>query len=162
AYFKSMLVNSYDYKELEIGKSVKKDLSQNLETYYNLNKYIDSKAKVLHLGNDYGQLDVLLTLQEPQRKVFSFINDEEKLAVAKTNYFLKKRKILYSDQIEPAFENQHEILLISDESYAAAFEKIILTTAIILVNCPVLKTKLTAAGFEIMAEENAVTVLKKK
>ena len=162
AYFKSMLVNSYDYKELEIGKSVKKDLSQNLETYYNLNKYIDSKAKVLHLANDYGQLDVLLTLQEPQRKVFSFINDEEKLAVAKTNYFLKKRKILYSDQIEAAFENQHEILLISDESYAAAFEKIILTTAIILVNCPVLKTKLTAAGFEIMAEENAVTVLKKK
>ncbi|MFH6965957.1 1-acyl-sn-glycerol-3-phosphate acyltransferase [Flavobacterium sp. FlaQc-28] len=162
AYFKSMLVNSYDYKELEIGKSVKKDLSQNLETYYNLNKYIDSKAKVLHLTNDYGQLDVLLTLQEPQRKVFSFINDEEKLAVAKTNYFLKKRKILYSDQIEPAFENQHEILLISDESYAAAFEKIILSTAIILISCPDLKAKLIAAGFEIAAEENAITVLKKK
>lgn len=162
AYFKSMLINSYDYKELEIGESVKKDLSQNLETYYNLNKYIDSKAKLLHLTNDYGQLDVLLTLQEPQRKVFSFINDEEKLAVAKTNYFLKKRKILYSDQIEPAFENQHEILLISDESYAAAFEKIILSTAIILISCPDLKGKLIAAGFEITAEENAITVLKKK
>lgn len=162
AYFKSMLINSYDYKELEIGKSVKKDLSQNLETYYNLNKYIDSKAKVLHLANDYGQFDVLLTLQEPQRKVFSFINDEEKLAVAKTNYFLKKRKIFYSDQLESAFENQHEILLISEESYTAAFEKIILSTAIILINCSVLKTKLIAAGFEITAEENTITVLKKK
>ncbi|RXM43321.1 1-acyl-sn-glycerol-3-phosphate acyltransferase [Flavobacterium sp. YO64] len=162
AYFKSMLINSYDYKELEIGKSVKKDLNQNLETYYNLNKYIDSKAKVLHLANDYGQLDVLLTLQEPQRKVFSFINDEEKLAVAKTNYFLKKRKIFYSDPLESAFENQHEILLISDESYVAAFEKIILSTAIILINCPYLKTKLIAAGFEITAEENAIIVLKKK
>ncbi|MFH6960996.1 1-acyl-sn-glycerol-3-phosphate acyltransferase [Flavobacterium plurextorum] len=162
AYFKSMLINSYDYKELEIGKSVKKDLSQNLETYYNLNKYIDSKAKVLHLANDYGQLDVLLTLQEPQRKVFSFINNEEKLAVAKTNYFLKKRKIFYSDQLESAFENQHEILLISEESYTAAFEKIILSTAIILINCSALKTKLIAAGFEITAEENTITVLKKK
>lgn len=162
AYFKSMLVNSYDYKELEIGNSVKKDLSQNLETYYNLNKYIDSKAKILHLANDYGQLDVLLTLQEPQRKVFSFINDEEKLAVAKTNYFLKKRKIFYSDPLESAFENQHEILLISDESYVAAFEKIILSTAIILINCPDLKTKLIAAGFEITAEENDITVVKKK
>ncbi|UUW10159.1 1-acyl-sn-glycerol-3-phosphate acyltransferase [Flavobacterium plurextorum] len=162
AYFKSMLINSYDYKELEIGKSVKKDLSQNLETYYNLNKYIDSKAKVLHLANDYGQLDVLLTLQEPQRKVFSFINDEEKLAVAKTNYFLKKRQLFYSDQLESAFENQHEILLISEESYTAAFEKIILSTAIILINCSALKTKLIAAGFEITAEENTITVLKKK
>ena len=162
AYFKSMLINSYDYKELEIGKSVKKDLNQNLETYYNLNKYIDSKAKVLHLANDYGQLDVLLTLQEPQRKVFSFINDEEKLAVAKTNYFLKKRQLFYSDQLESAFENQHEILLISEESYTAAFEKIILSTAIILINCSALKTKLIAAGFEITAEENTITVLKKK
>ena len=155
-------MNSYDYKELEIGKSVKKDLSQNLETYYNLNKYIDSKAKVLHLANDYGQLDVLLTLQEPQRKVFSFINNEEKLAVAKTNYFLKKRQLFYSDQLESAFENQHEILLISEESYTAAFEKIILSTAIILINCSALKTKLIAAGFEITAEENTITVLKKK
>lgn len=162
AYFKSMLINSYDYKELEIGNSVKKDLSQNLETYYNLNKYIDSKAKILHLANDYGQLDVLLTLQEPQRKVFSFINDEEKLAVAKTNYFLKKRKIFYSDPLESAFENQHEILLISDESYVAAFEKIILSTTIILINCQDLKTKLIAAGFEITAEENDITVVKKK
>ncbi|RXM48528.1 1-acyl-sn-glycerol-3-phosphate acyltransferase [Flavobacterium sp. YO12] len=162
AYFKSMLINSYDYKELEIGNSVKKDLSQNLETYYNLNKYIDSKAKILHLANDYGQLDVLLTLQEPQHKVFSFINDEEKLAVAKTNYFLKKRKIFYSDPLESAFENQHEILLISDESYVAAFEKIILSTTIILINCQDLKTKLIAAGFEITAEENDITVVKKK
>jgi 1-acyl-sn-glycerol-3-phosphate acyltransferase len=161
-YFKRMLVNSYDYKEIEIGNSVKKDLKQNLETYFNLNKYINPKAKILHLANDYGQLDVLLTLQEPQRKIISFINDEEKLLVAKTNYFLKKRKIFYIDQLESVLENQHEILLISDESYAADLEKVISSATVILINCPDLKTKLIDSGFEIVSEENAIIVLNKK
>lgn len=161
-YFKRMLVNSYDYKEIEIGNSVKKDLKQNLETYFNLNKYINPKAKILHLANDYGQLDVLLTLQEPQRKIISFINDEEKLLVAKTNYFLNKRKIFYIDQLESVLENQHEILLISDESYAADLEKVISNATVILINCPNLKTKLIDSGLEIVSEENAIIVLNKK
>ena len=39
---------------------------------------IYSKAKILHLANDYGQLDVLFALQEPQRKIHSFIADRRK------------------------------------------------------------------------------------
>lgn len=161
-YFKKMLVNSYDYKEIEIGNAVKKDLKQNLETYFNLNKHINSKAKILHLGNDYGQLDVLLALQEPQRKIVSFINDEEKLLVAKTNYFLKKRKISYLDQLDSVIENQYEVVLISDENYAADLEKVIAASSIILVNSSNLKTKLADYGFEIISEENAIIVLNKK
>lgn len=162
-YFKKMVVNSYDYKEIEIGDSVKKDLKQNLEIYYNLNKHLNSKAKILHLGSDYGQLDVLLTLQEPQRKIVSFINDEEKLSVAKTNYFLKKRKIFYVDQLESAFENHHEVLLISDESYVDVIEKAVAAiSSVILVNCSSLKTQLLNAGFEIISEENGIIVLNKK
>ncbi|CAM3590820.1 1-acyl-sn-glycerol-3-phosphate acyltransferase [Flavobacterium chungbukense] len=161
-YFKSMLINSYDYKEIEIGNSVKKDLKQNLEVYYNLNKHIQPKAKILHLGNDYGQLDVLLALQEPQRKIVSFINEEEKMLVAKTNYFLKKRKIIYVDKLELAFENEFDILLISDESYQNDLEKITSNFSfVILVNCSNLKNKFDPS-FEIIAEENALLLLKKK
>lgn len=161
-YFKKMLINSYDYKEIEIGHAVKKDLKQNLEIYFNLNKYINPKAKILHLGNDYGQLDVLLALQEPQRKIVSFINDEEKSAVAKTNYFLKKRKISYLEQLDSLEENQYEIVLISDENYAADLEKVISASSIILVNSSNLKTKLTDYGFEIVSQEDAIIVLNKK
>ncbi|KOP37280.1 glycerol acyltransferase [Flavobacterium sp. WLB] len=161
-YFKKMLINSYDYKEIEIGDAVKKDLKQNLETYFNLNKYINPKAKILHLGNDYGQLDVLLALQEPQRKIVSFINDEEKVLVAKTNYFLKKRKISYLDQLDSVGENQYEIVLISDENYTSDLEKVTAASSIILVNSSNLKMKLADYGFEIFSEENAIIVLNKK
>jgi 1-acyl-sn-glycerol-3-phosphate acyltransferase len=160
-YFKTMLINSYDYKEIEVGNSVKKDLKQNLEVYYNLNKHITPKAKILHLGNDYGQLDVLLALQEPQRKIVSFINDEEKLLVAKTNYIVTKRKIVYLDKLESALESHFDVLLISDESYKVEIEKVISTVSIIiLVNCSRLKNQLE--NFEIVSEENALLVLKKK
>ncbi|MBL0736174.1 1-acyl-sn-glycerol-3-phosphate acyltransferase [Flavobacterium sp. GN10] len=160
-YFKTMLINSYDYKEIEVGNSVKKDLKQNLEVYYNLNKYITPKAKILHLGSDYGQLDVLLALQEPQRKIVSFINDEEKLLVAKTNYLVKKRKITYLEKLESAFENQYDIVLISDESYHDEIEKRVLNVSfIILVNSSRLKSQFE--NFEIVSEENALLVLKKK
>jgi 1-acyl-sn-glycerol-3-phosphate acyltransferase len=160
-YFKKMLIASYDYKEIEIGNSVKEDLKQNLETYYNLNKQIQPKAKILHLGNDYGQLDVLMALQEPQRKIFSFINDQEKLLVAKTNYIVTKRKIVYLDKLESVLETHFDLLLISDESYNNEIEKVISNVStIILVNCSRLKNQFE--NFEIVSEENALLVLKKR
>ncbi|WP_264525865.1 1-acyl-sn-glycerol-3-phosphate acyltransferase [Flavobacterium sp. N502536] len=162
-YFKKMLLHSYDYKEIEIINSVKNDLKNNLETYYRLNKQFSANAKILHLSNDYGQLDVLLSLQEPQRKITSFNEDEEKRAVSKTNYFLKKRKIIYPDQLEAVLENQYDILLISDESYNEDPEKIISKfSTIILIYCLHYKTKLMTSGFEILSEEKGITIVKKK
>jgi len=161
-YFKKMVIHSYDYKEIEVTNSVKNDLKHNLETYYRLNKHLSAKAKILHLANDYGQLDVLLTLQEPQRKVISFIADEEKLAVAKTNYFLKKRKISYLDHLELSLENQYDAVLISDENYKEDLEKIIsITSCVILINSSGLKNSLIKFGFQSVAEENSIIVLKK-
>lgn len=95
-YFRKMLQNSFDYKEIEVVRSVKKDLKANLETYAALNNYIGEKDKILHIAHDYGQLDLLLALQQPQRKIVSFISDEHKRAVAKTNYLLQKRHISYA------------------------------------------------------------------
>ncbi|EJL62994.1 1-acyl-sn-glycerol-3-phosphate acyltransferase [Flavobacterium sp. CF136] len=162
-YFKKMLVNSYDYKEAEIINSVKSNLKTHLETYYQLNKHISAKAKILHLSNDYGQLDVLLTLQQPQRKIYSYNPDEEKLSVAKNNYIATKRKISYPENLETAAQNQYDVVLISEENYNNDIEKIISTSScVILVNCQSLKTTLINFGFECVLEENSIVVLKKK
>lgn len=161
-YFKKMVIHSYDYKEIEITSSVKNDLKNNLETYYHLNKHLSAKAKICHLANDYGQLDVLLTLQEPQRKVYSFISDEEKAEVAKTNYFLKKRKISYLNNTQLALENQYDAVLISDENYTTDLDKIISTTStVILINNSGLKSTIINFGFKAVSEDNSIIVLKK-
>ena len=162
-YFKKMIVHSFDYKEIEIVNSVKNNLNQNLETYYRLNNHLSAKAKIFHLANDHGELDVLLTLQEPQRKVTSYNFDEEKLAVSKTNYFLKKRKIIYLDQPELAVQNEYDVLLISDQSYNENPEKFVSGFSnVILINSLDYKATLIAAGFEIVSEESSIMILNKK
>ena len=161
AYFKKMLIHSYDYKEIEVIKSVKSNLESHLQIYHHLNKQLSAKAKILHLANDYGQLDVLLTLQEPQRKVVSFIDDEEKLLVAKTNYFLRKRKISYLENIELALQNEYDAVLVSNENNVA-IEKIAATTScIILIDNSGLKKALLNFGFSSVLEKNHLIVLKK-
>ena len=161
-YFKKMLIHSYDYKEMEIVKSVKQNLKNHLETYYHLNQHISAKAKIVHLGNDYGQLDVLLTLQEPQRKIDSYFADEEKRDIAKTNYIAKKRRIRYLENLETIQEIQYDAVLISDENYNEIQKVVSTTPCVILVHSPGLKNTLISFGFDSVLEKNNLIIFKKK
>jgi hypothetical protein len=83
--------------------------------------------------------------------------------VAKTNYIVSKRKIVYLDLLELALENHYDVLLISDESYKADIEKMIqVASLIILVNCTDLKSQFSDLDFEMVSEENELLILKKK
>ncbi|GEP49772.1 glycerol acyltransferase [Flavobacterium noncentrifugens] len=158
-YWKKTLINSYDYKEIEIGQAVKKDFKQHSEVYYRLNKLIDAKAKIVHITNDYGQLDVLLTLQQPQRKIISVVADEEKRNVAETSYVLKKRNILYFESMPS--ETKYDVLLISDQNINLTFETVNVSDTIILVNNTAFKTTIESFGFAVTNEEQGLIVLKK-
>ena len=161
SYFKNTIINSFDYKETSIIRAVKNDFNLNLERYYQLNKYLAANAKVLHLSDDYGQLDVLLSLQAPLRKIVSLISNDEKRAVAKTNYWLKKRAISYLDSNEFEMECRYDVILISykNASVSAWASK---TNCIILVGEAPLKNTMLDLGFSIVAEENQILVFKKE
>lgn len=159
-YFKSKLFLSFLYKELEIIKEVKEDFEIRKAIYFNLNKYIKADAKILHIANDYGQLDVLLALQQSKRKISTFIEDEEKRAVASTNYLLKKRKIVYLDLLSN--DNKADILLISaDFDSQKNTELINDVQQIILLHQLELKHHFRSHGFEIDVEEQDFLILKK-
>ena len=59
-YFKNKLFLSFLYKENDVVKQVKDDFRQNKTLYFSLNKNISKTAHILHIANDFGQLDVLL------------------------------------------------------------------------------------------------------
>jgi 1-acyl-sn-glycerol-3-phosphate acyltransferase len=161
-YFKKIIFNSFDFKEMEVISAVKDDLNRNLGLYHKLNKYyIDSKAKVLHYGNDYGQLDILLSLQESQRKIVSFIQDEEKRAVAKTNYILKKRNIHYLEDKKDISQNNYNVVLISDKNIENLEEVTKLADCIILINNTNLKDLIVNFGFKVDVEEDQLIILRK-
>lgn len=158
-YFKSTLLNSFDYKESQVIKAVKDDFKKNSQLYYELNKFIKPNAKILHFANDFGQLDILLALQESNRKIDSFIFDENYRNVANTNNYLKKRAIKYLDNIEHIDYNKYETILISDKSFT--FDSIDFSGEIIIINNPELKANFINKGFSSKTETNQIAVLKK-
>lgn len=111
-YFKSKIVHSFAYKEFEIVNAVKKNLKNNLDVYHKLNRYIGAKSTILHLTDNYGETSVLLALQQPRRKVYSYIADEEKRDVARTNYINKKRAILYPDSFDDVKGIDYDIVVV--------------------------------------------------
>ena len=162
-YFKSTLFNSFDYKEPIVIDAVKVDFKANATLYHQLNNYISAKAKVLHIANDYGQLDVLMTLQQSQRTISSYIKDEEKRSVAKTNHYLKKRTIAYFDNLEMHSQSKFDVILVSESNSEISIVDLFTNSiTVILVNNPKLKNTALEFGFTIAFEDEQLIVLKKK
>ncbi|MDR6966074.1 1-acyl-sn-glycerol-3-phosphate acyltransferase [Flavobacterium arsenatis] len=161
-YFRNKLFLSFLYKEYEVINEVKTDFQQRKSLYFKLNDYIKEDAIILHIANDFGQLNILLALQQPKRKVFSYIENEEKRNIATANYLLKKRKIVYlDDRIE---NNQYETLLISNDN-PAIIKSLELGDSIqqvILISQFELKSHFIGLGFEEHRVEEGLLVLKKK
>ena len=115
-YFKKKLLLSYLYKDSEVVAEVKKDFKTNKSVYFELNKHISKDANVLHIADDFGQKDVLLTLYQAGRRVFSLIKDKEKRAIATHSYLVKRRKINYIEDLSEVNKNI-DVLLVSDNSF---------------------------------------------
>lgn len=131
-YFKGMIIRSFAYKEMEIVQEVKRNLPAKLELMYRINKHIGSKDTVLHIGNDYGETDVLLTLQEPLRNVYGFIANEERREIAATNYIKRKRGIKYPDSLLETESTAFDVILITDANAALDAELLSRAKCVIL------------------------------
>jgi uncharacterized protein len=157
-YFRKTLVNSFDYKEPEVVAAVRKDIAEKMSCYHELNKQIGEKASILRLADDYGQWDALLSLQQPQRKISSFIADEKKRAVAKMNYIVRKRHIEYLDEIRT--DAKYDILLITGADNIPDIADV--SNRIIVLDAPQHEKGLLALGFEIEHQGSYFVAFKRK
>ncbi|GAA4165402.1 MMPL family transporter [Chryseobacterium ginsenosidimutans] len=115
-YFKKKLFLSYLYKDNEVVKEVKQDFNTNKSIYFELNKHIPKDANILHFANDFGQKDIVLTLQQAGRRIFTLIKNDERRETAEQTYLVKRRKINYiKDTTE--INKKIDILLVSDENF---------------------------------------------
>lgn len=162
-YFENKLFLSFLYKEREIISEVKSDFSANKSNYYKLNSLINPEAKIVHIASDYGQMDFLLSMQEPKRKVKSFISDLEKREIASSNYLVKKYNVNYVDNLE-IDDKKNDVLLISNPDFN--FEDILNSVnnfqTVILFNCSILLHKFEQTDFKISSNDDKIIVLKNK
>ncbi|WP_432670207.1 MMPL family transporter [Flavobacterium sp. SM2513] len=159
-YFKSKLFLSFLYKEPEVVRELKADFNKRKSIYFRLNNLIKDDAKIMHIANDLGQIDILLALQQPKRKISTFIQNEEKRNIASTNYILKKRKISYLEFVD---FNDCNTLLISDVRVDFV-ENLVLSDSIVhivLLNNFELEKHFMNLGFTVNVEEKDVLVFNK-
>lgn len=112
-YWKQKLFLSFLYKESEIIQAVKQDFKLNKSVYYQLNNAFSNVEKIVHFSDDYGQIDFLLLMQQANRKIISFVKDQEKREIAATNYITKIRSLEYQTNFNVI--DEYQTLLISTE-----------------------------------------------
>ncbi|MEX2410893.1 MAG: hypothetical protein WD607_05875, partial [Candidatus Paceibacterota bacterium] len=123
------------------------------DSYYLMWNELGDKETVFHLTNDYGQWDALLALQQPNRKIISYIADAEKRNVASANYIVQKRMINYIET--PLQDNLNwDTLLISELTIETEVLNKLLakTKSVILLHNFALKTHLESLSFQQVYE----------
>ncbi|WP_291864451.1 1-acyl-sn-glycerol-3-phosphate acyltransferase [Maribacter sp.] len=85
-YFHSLVLLEYRYKGDVLHNAIKEDLKTNALVYKEVLDYIDSKATILHLSQDFGQLDFLLKLDAPDRKINVYLKDTNVRQVVANSY----------------------------------------------------------------------------
>lgn len=110
-YFKQKIELNFLYKLPEVEKQGKLEFKENKALYHKLNEKFSHTENILRLGNDLGVWDMILTLQQQRRKVYSYIEDDFNRKVAKQNYLVHKRKLHYVDY--PKAEDATTLLITS-------------------------------------------------
>ncbi|MDO4228214.1 MAG: 1-acyl-sn-glycerol-3-phosphate acyltransferase [Capnocytophaga sp.] len=114
-YLKHKLMLNFLYKEPHVIQAVRKDFALNKHKYHQLSHSLPAKARILHIVDDYGQLDFLLLLTYPQREIISVIADDQKRQIAQQSYITRIRKVTYHKEISSDF--QCDTIIINQEIY---------------------------------------------
>jgi hypothetical protein len=115
-YFKKILFSNYIYKNRDILETVKADFNSNKEVYHELNISLPMKSKILHIADDFGQLDILFVAKSIEREITTFIADEQKQFVARNCYTSTHRKVKYISNFEILKLEEFDTVLVNKKS----------------------------------------------
>ncbi|MEP3208047.1 MAG: MMPL family transporter [Maribacter sp.] len=111
-YWHKLLLENYRHKGDDIYKTVKTNLKDKANTYKTILELVGEKDKIIHLSKDQGQLDLLLALDSIDRKIYSYLEDENARAILKNNYLTHQySKITVVDSVMKAFEQRANVLI---------------------------------------------------
>ncbi len=117
-YWHNLILENYRHKGDALYKSVIKDLKDNSETYKAIFESVGDTDTIVHLSQDFGQLDLLLALDSIDRKIITYIENQEARAILKYSYLTHNySRIRVVDSIEEALENPASILIIDWEGF---------------------------------------------
>src|SRR5690606_30080229 len=129
----------------------KKDLKENAAPYFETLRNIEKRGNIAHISDDLGQLDFLLNLDGPDRKIFSYIEDSDMRAILQNSYITNKySKVYFKSSISAVLNADVEMLVISSEKHLAEVIDILPQISV--------KTIVFLKDVSLVEKENIVTL----
>ena len=167
-YFHRIVLEDYRYKGDNLYKNVAEDLKIHKETYKTVIDSIDIKGTIIHLSKDYGQLDFLLALDAMDRKIITYIEDEEMRPIIRNSYIANNNSdITIVETIDNALSHQASVLILNlgniDVKKLEANLHNSINTLILIKESRNLPIKnIRKLDFESIYESNHLIILKKQ
>ncbi|MCF6306404.1 MAG: MMPL family transporter [Flavobacteriaceae bacterium] len=162
-YYKRILFSNYKFKEKELITMVSIDFEENKKRYFLLNKIVPIKSKILHIADDFGQIDILLVAKFLDRKITTFIHDKNKQAIAENCFTNLHRDVKYLSEFKEQLQLNFDTLLLTSKDCKSVINisEIEKFKEVIIVNNVYAAKKLETVGFVIVSENNNIVALKK-
>lgn len=165
-YWYKLILQNYRFKGDALYKGIKKDLKYNAETYKKILQNVQDTDTIVHLSKDFGQLDLLLALDSVDRKIISYLENQEARAVLKNNYLTcNYSKINVVDSVEEALGNVSNVLILNldgfDMKSISKEDWDEITILILLKEVIMLVKDAKSLGFEMEEEAGQYVVLAK-
>lgn len=165
-YFHKTILEEYRYKDDTLYRAVKKKLNDNAEVYFEIINQVEKRGNIAHISEDAGQLDFLLALDGPDRKIFSLIEDAETRTMLQNSYITQKYgKLHFTTSISETLLPNTEILIISSEKMASTVISQISNSVktVVLLNVTEfgLIENISTLGYQNVYENANITIFKK-
>ena len=166
-YFHRSVLEEYRYKGDFLYKQVKKDLETNVKTYAKILDFIGKKEKIAHISSDDGQLDFLLSLDQNNRKISSFIKNEESREILKNSYITNNNsKINFVNSLNDIFNTEVDVLILNDilteEQFATIVQKNIEKVSLLKESNSLYFDKFIQLGYQVQFKNKNSSILIKK
>ncbi|MCK5677173.1 MAG: hypothetical protein KAH72_01675, partial [Flavobacteriaceae bacterium] len=135
----------------------------NKRIYHALNMVLPMQSNILHIANDYGQVDILLVSKYLDRKITTFIKDSTKYIIAKNCFTNTHRKVKYILDFQNLDFQKFDTLLLTDANsmeYVTNLDLGQFENVVIVYNEKLVE-KIRSLGYEIANKLDHVVVLKK-
>ena len=120
------------------------------------------KSSILHIADDYGQIDILLVSKYIDRRITTFIDNQTKVSVAKNCYASLLRKVNYVPDIKQVETQKFDSLLLTSSRSMEIIDSFDLTNfeQIVCVNQDQNTSKIIEVGFEISYTDEYIVCFK--
>ncbi len=165
-YFHRIILEEYRYKGDSFYRRAKKDLKENADLYFETIRYVDKIGAIAHISENSGQLDFLLSLDAPDRKIFSLIEDSETRTILQYSYITQKYgKLHFTDSVLETLPPSVETLIISSERKAleviSQLPNLSIKTIVLLKDCVSSQTEnISTLGYQNVYGNTNISIFK--